>query len=234
MRPDQPRDCSAPWTEVTSWSAVGTFGKVTTVLFPDQSGHVVVSDSTGAVFVSDNDGTTWVQSSGTISGDMVTAVAATPSGATPAAVFVGTKSGKLLRSTNRGTSFSRVVRICPRSRSCRSLRRTPTARTRWCGSRRGPAACTARAIGAERSRGRAPGLTTDIQATDSGTSQFRSLTVAPTSGGQALFLSGFDGLFRSDNNATQWREIQTLVNYVVGVAVSPDYADDGTVVATVT
>ena len=76
------------------------------------------------------------------------------------------------------------------------------------------------------------GLTTDIQATDSGQSQFRSLTVAPTSGGQALFLSGFDGLFRSDNNATQWREIQTLVNYVVGVAVSPDYADDGTVVAT--
>ena len=216
----------------TSWSAVGTFGKVTTVLYPDQSGRVLVSDSTGAVFVSDNDGTTWVQSSGTISGDMVTAVAATPSGATPAAVFVGTKSGKLLRSTNRGTSFSRVGTKLPAEQvmSIAASNAYSTDKMVW---------VSTWTSGVYRSSDRggtftrqSAGLTTDIQATDSGQPQFRSLTVAPTSGGQALFLSGFDGLFRSDNNATQWREIQTLVNYVVGVAVSPDYADDGTVAAT--
>ena len=59
------------------------------------------------------------------------------------------------------------------------------------------------------------------------------VTVAkrPT-GGQVLFTAGFDGLFTSTDGGNVWREVQTLTDYVVGLDVSPDYADDATVIAT--
>jgi photosystem II stability/assembly factor-like uncharacterized protein len=216
-----------------TWAAVGSFGRITTVLFPDLTGRVVVGDSTGSVFVSDDDGTTWVQSSGTINGDMVTAIAAAPPSASPATVFIGTQSGKLLRSTNRGGSFAAVGSGLPAEQitAIAVSRNYQSDKTVW---------TSASTSGVYRSSDagvtfirKSSGLTTDAQAGSLGEPQFGHVTVAtgPT-GGQVLFTAGFDGLFTSTDGGNVWHEVQTLTDYVVGLDVSPDYTDDGTVIAT--
>ena len=50
---------------------------------------------------------------------------------------------------------------------------------------------------------------------------------------RTLFLEGFNGLFRSTDDGRQWHELETLSSsIVVGLAVSPNYASDGTVAVT--
>jgi photosystem II stability/assembly factor-like uncharacterized protein len=76
------------------------------------------------------------------------------------------------------------------------------------------------------------GLTTDEQADDVGVSQFRSISAGVGPGGDVqLFTAGFDGVFRSDDGGRRWRAAETLSEYVVGLAVSPVFADDDTIAA---
>ena len=60
-----------------SWSKVGSFLRVTDLLFTDTTGRVVVADGNGGIFVSDDDGGTWTRSGGKANGDIITALAAT-------------------------------------------------------------------------------------------------------------------------------------------------------------
>jgi photosystem II stability/assembly factor-like uncharacterized protein len=76
------------------------------------------------------------------------------------------------------------------------------------------------------------GLTTDHQADDLNTPHFGAVLVDETGGEQILFQPGFDGLFTSTNVGDQWTEVQTQSESIVGLAVSPDYANDHTVAAT--
>ncbi len=45
-----------------------------------------------------------------------------------------------------------------------------------------------------------------------------------------LFLGSFTGLYKSTNGARSWRKLDTLSRVVTGLAVSPDYKNDSTVV----
>lgn len=47
-----------------------------------------------------------------------------------------------------------------------------------------------------------------------------------------VFLAAYDGLFRSDNGGGSWREFQTRRGAINGVAISPGFARDGTVIVT--
>jgi photosystem II stability/assembly factor-like uncharacterized protein len=74
------------------------------------------------------------------------------------------------------------------------------------------------------------GLTTDPQADEVKVSQFRRISVAANAGGKnVLFAAGFDGLFRSDDEAARWVSVETLADYVVGLSVSPDFEHDSTI-----
>ncbi|MDJ0660579.1 MAG: YCF48-related protein [Crocosphaera sp.] len=47
---------------------------------------------------------------------------------------------------------------------------------------------------------------------------------------QTLFLSGFDGIFKSTNQGKTWQNLNTLSSrIVIGLAVSPDYENDSTI-----
>ena len=76
------------------------------------------------------------------------------------------------------------------------------------------------------------GLTTDEQADDVGVSQFRAISAGIGPDGDVqLFAAGFDGVFRSDDGGARWRAAETLAEYVVGLDVSPAFAQDGTIAA---
>ncbi|HZA77054.1 MAG TPA: hypothetical protein VE623_11780, partial [Acidimicrobiales bacterium] len=189
------------------WTAVGSFGRVTAVVF--SSSRVVVGDVNGAVYGSSDNGSTWVPSTGTVSGDMVTAAAALVPPATGGGVFVGTLGGRLFRSTDRGASFVEVGSGLPDEQitGIALSNNYATDGTLW---------LTVWNSGAYRSTNRGAtfsktsvGLTTDPQAAEVGRPQFGGVTVTPApNGGQVLFVAGFDGLFRSDDRANHWVQIQ--------------------------
>ncbi len=216
-----------------TWSAVGSFGRVRALVFPDSSGRIVVGDDSGEIFVSDNDGSTWVRSGGTTSGDPITALAATRFPTSGATVWAGTTSGRLLRSTNRGTSFAAVGSGLP-AEPLTAIGVSvgyPTDTTVWVSTWEQGVYWSGN--GGTTFTKRSAGLTTDSQATTENAPQFGSIAVAAAANGQeAVYLGGFDGLFRSDDKGTHWRELQTLTDYIVGLAVSPNYAEDATVIAT--
>ena len=111
----------------------------------------------------------------------------------------------------------------------------PTTRS---GCRCGTAAPTAPPTDGDTFERSGNGLKTNHQATDVGVADYRHLAIATggndddedqDEGATVMFLGGFDGLFRSDDDGANWRELQTQSEYLTGLDVSPDYADDGTV-----
>jgi photosystem II stability/assembly factor-like uncharacterized protein len=215
----------------SSWTTVGSFARVTAVVF--SGSRVVVSDANGAVYGSTDNGATWVPSTGTVAGDTVTGVAALAPPATDGSVFVGTLSGRLFRSTDRGVSFVAVGSGRPAEQitGIALSSNYATDGTLW---------LTAWSGGVYRSTDRGAtfspasvGLATDPQAAQVGRPQFGGVTAAMAPDGrQVLFVAGFEGLFRSEDGASRWSEIQTHADYVVGLDVSPDYENDAAAIVT--
>lgn len=211
------------------WSQVPGFSRVAGMGFVPASGRAVAGDDSGEVRVSDDDGASWT----TVSpgrGAAVTAVAAS-AGSGASTVFVGDATGRLLRSTDGATSFAPIGRGLPRD-SISSIAISPTFAsdgTVWASlSERG----VYRSTDAGRTWARSSrGLTTDEQAQRVNVAGFRTITAAKGADGTTLYLGGFDGLFRSDDGGDQWVESQTLVDFVTGLGVSPDFARDRTVAA---
>ena len=78
------------------------------------------------------------------------------------------------------------------------------------------------------------GLTKDEQADLLDRNHFGDVRVAVTSNGRStLFLGAFNGIFRSRDGGERWDEIETQpASIIIGVAVSPAYADDRTLILT--
>ena len=86
---------------------------------------------------------------------------------------------------------------------------------------------------------RSSGLTTNPQVQGTGYQDrvsFGRLHLAAGAlreGDRTLFLEGYNGLFRSTDDGRRWHELETLSSsIVVGLAVSPNYASDGTLAVT--
>jgi photosystem II stability/assembly factor-like uncharacterized protein len=84
---------------------------------------------------------------------------------------------------------------------------------------------------------RADGLTTDPQADEAeyvDRPDFGPVAAGDLGGGEEVVLvGGFDGLFRSTDGAGSWTEVDTIRSTtVVGLSVSPAFADDGTLLVT--
>lgn len=211
-----------------SWAPVpALYGIGALVFVPGRDRRVVAGDSRGQLLVSDDDGLTFrVQVAGP-GASAITAFAAGPSGT----LFAGTKDGSVLRSDDGGDTWAHVGRPLagPPINSLVLSRTYARDRTVW-------ASTWHRGVFRSTDAGRTwtaqlRGLTTDEQADTIRSPQFRSLAAAPRpGGGQRLFLAGYDGLFESNNDGTRWAEIQTEADYVTGLAVSPDFAADHTVV----
>jgi hypothetical protein len=164
------------------------------------------------------------------SGSAVTALGTRPQA--PATVtLAGTSTGELFRSTNAGSSFVQVGTGVPQEQVMAVAVSSDymTDHTIWLSTW---TSGVYRSINSGGSWTRtSTGLTGDHQADLYGLPQFDSLAMAPGQGGhQVLFAGGFDGLFRSDNRGATWQERQTLTEYITAFAISPNYAQDHTVI----
>ncbi|MDW3218710.1 MAG: hypothetical protein R8F63_08865 [Acidimicrobiales bacterium] len=72
------------------------------------------------------------------------------------------------------------------------------------------------------------GLTRSPQALSSGAADFAAIAIAPGGSGR-LVLGGFAGVFVADDGDDSWLPIETLDDYITGLAVSPDHAEDSTI-----
>ena len=214
------------------WAAIAGVGKVNSILFvPMHPGRVVVGADDGTVLISDDDGRSFRRATWAPGSDAITAIAV-GTGSAASTLFAGTRSGRLLRSQDGGATWSPFGSGLPSDQAVSSLlfsNAFAKDHTLWASMWRS---------GSYRSTDAGAtwtpvlrGLTTDAQAYEFRVAEFRNLALAATStGSQELFLGGYDGLFHSFDGGSRWQSIETLSEYVTGIAVSPDYAKDGTVV----
>ena len=143
----------------------------------------------------------------------------------------GTLSGHLLRSTDGGSSFSPIASGLPTDQIS-GLATSPDYdrdHTVW-------ASLANHGVYRSTDRGQtwtrtSRGLSTDMQAHVVKVAEFRGISAASGAHGTELYEAGFDGLFHSWTAARTWKESQTLVDFITGLDVSPEYANDRTVAA---
>jgi photosystem II stability/assembly factor-like uncharacterized protein len=215
-----------------TWTRVQGIGKVNAVTFvPDHVGRVVIGDASGVLHVSDDDAATFHEVGTSGDGAAITAVAV---GAKKAEsnLFAGTSKGDVLHSNDAGASWSKVGPGMPAHEQVNSLLLSDdyaTDTTLWASTFH--AGVYRSTDGGKTWTAQFKGLTSDAQAYQYGLPEFQALAAAlDSSGNQLLFLAGYDGLFKSSDRGSHWDAVETLREYVVGIAVSPNYADDGTVV----
>lgn len=211
------------------WTVVPGIGKVAAITFvPSHPLRVVIADAT-AVRISDDDGATFHAASGLTAAVTALSVGTGSSGST---MFAGTSTGKFLISTDAGASWSNVGVGVATHQQIESIAISgdyATDRTLW-------ASTFDRGVYRSTDRGRTwneaiTGLTTDAQAYTYKLPEFQELQIARDSAGrQVLYLAGYDGLFRSSDGANRWESVETLAEYVTGLAVSPNFDVDKTLV----
>ena len=220
------------------WSkVVGPFGRVTALTMANAGQRVIVGDEGGHVWYSDDGGTQWSEATGTPgaangAADPITAILATDGsdGSGKDEVFAGTDAATmLLRSSDGGESFATVGDGLPAG-PVNSIKVVPEGDDEvWVSMWHGGAyRSTDDGDTFERSGN---GLKSNHQAGDVGVADYRRLAIAKGGDGATVsFMGGFDGLFRSDDDGANWRELQTQSEYLTGLDVSSDYANDDTVI----
>jgi photosystem II stability/assembly factor-like uncharacterized protein len=220
-----------------TWIQVNALQQTTAVAFaPDVDGLVLAGDASGTVHRSEDRGATWSNLPFKAdNGGGIRSIAISPRFSSDHTFFVGTESAGVYRTTDGGSSFTRVDGGLDDPKTI-SLALSPsfgTDGTLWV-STYTDGAFVSTDRGANWSA-RRDGLTTNEQADLLHRSQFYDLRVAGNRGGEhaTLFLGGFDGLFRSRDGGQTWAEVQTQpASIIMGVAVSPAYAKDRTLFLT--
>lgn len=210
-----------------TWATVPSLVGVDALTFVAGRQHrLVAGTASGEILVSDDDGRTFRSPVG-LPGDggAVTAIVDGAGGT----LYAGTRAGQVLESEDGGDSWSLRGHLPGAPIQSFALsEHGGGGRTVWASTwHRGAFRST---DGGRTWQGRSRGLTTDEQGDRIRSPQFRAVVVAPVSGDVRLFLAGYDGLFESNDHGARWSEVQTQAEYVSGLAVSPDYRRDRTVV----
>jgi photosystem II stability/assembly factor-like uncharacterized protein len=216
-----------------SWSAVNSVTQASSIAFLPDGSRLVVGDSRGRVATSTDGGLTWDAVLTLHEGDAITAMAVGTTPDSGDALFAATESGRLFRSDDGGRSFISPGDGLP-DEEVRSLELSPdhaSDATVW-------ASTWDSGVFRSMDRGETwepmtDGLTTDPQADAVGVPQFRTLAAGNDgSGHRSLFVGGFDGFFRYDERRSTWESVETLSDYIAGLTVSPDFANDKTIAVT--
>lgn len=216
-----------------AWAPVeGLQGReVSAMAFAPDAPDVVFAGTTGTVLVSEDRGSTWDEKP---VGDEVhiEAIAASPAYSEDETIFVGTAEDGVWRSVDGGARFTEASRGLS-DRRVLDLQISPEF------SEDGGVMASTWLDGTFRTSDQgdswsrdAEGLTTNEQADLLERPHFIGLAESTPGdgGGSTIFLSGFNGLFRSTDGGDSWQELTTQdATNLQAVRVSPDFAQDGTV-----
>jgi photosystem II stability/assembly factor-like uncharacterized protein len=225
-----------------TWTPIPGLEDTTAVSFAaDVDGLVFTGDASGALHKSQDEtsqdgGTTWSSLPFKADkGGAIRSIAVSPRFSSDHTFFVGTEKAGVYRTTDGGSSFTRVDDGLDDPKTI-SLAISPsfgTDRTLWLSTYTDGAFVSSNR--GDSWSARRDGLTTNPQANLLHRSQFGNLRVATDGNGKnaTLFLGGFAGLFRSHDRGQRWEEVQTQpASIVMGIAVSPTYAEDHTLFLT--
>ncbi|WP_163659215.1 VPS10 domain-containing protein [Adonisia turfae] len=204
------------------WSMVLANVAATELAFDPENQFLLLGDDQGQIWRSEDNGVTWTTLTQIPDTGIVEAIAASPS-----VIYVGTESDGVYQSTDNAKSFSPVSDGLLDLRT-QDLAFTPDGNL-WLSTWE---AGTWQWDPTEKVWiTLAQGLTRDQQADDMEVPHFEELAVSPGyAKDSTLFLGGFDGLFRSQDNGQQWEQLEVLsLGTVVSMAVSPTFAEDQTV-----
>ncbi|MDQ1534544.1 MAG: hypothetical protein QOF28_2305 [Actinomycetota bacterium] len=213
-----------------TWRQTPRLGRVNVAAFvAGHTGRVVAGDATGTLLVSDDNGASF-RPAGKIPGAAITALAAGPAKA-ESTLFAATNTGVVFFSDDAGSSWSKVGAGLPDQQilALAFSGNFASDSTLWASTwHHGPYRST---DGGKTWKAQPRGLTTDPQANAFGYPEFHTIAVARNaSGKQVLYLVGYDGLFESSDEGAHWASVETVSEYITGLAISPNYANDHTVV----
>jgi photosystem II stability/assembly factor-like uncharacterized protein len=208
--------------------------KITALAFvPTQPEWLMIGNQEGQLYASQDGGQQWKLLVETKGKGQIQAIAVSPNFAQDNTVFVGTAQGGVLKSVNGGSSFSEVnaglseQQILSLGLSPNYATDSTIYATTW---NQGVFVST---NGGERWQKHSRGLTKDAQADQSKEPHFTDLAISPNfSTDKTIFLAGFDGLFKSENEGRSWVNLETgnaLAGDIKDIALSPDYANDSTI-----
>jgi len=200
---------------------------VSSRLAPDTD-RVLAGTRSGAVFMSRDDGESWQPAGRLPVETAVTVIEADISDSSGDSYFVGTGDHGLYRTADAGASFELLDNGLPGGHIT-SLDYSPDYAndhtlvvTTW-----KEAAYVSSDAGASWQH-YSDGLSTDKQANTPKyfSPQFRAVRMTGN-GAETLFLSGFDGLFRSADGGRHWEQLETLaVGLIKSLDISPPDADN--------
>lgn len=209
-----------------SWSGVdGDFGKVTAIVYlQDQSDHVILGDHRGDVYRSTDGGETWGKMHHLEGAGSITAMTASSGRDDDPVIMIATSSGQVFRS-EPGTEALKAALVPSGGQPVVSLALSPD----FAQDQTVFASVWHEGVYISRDAGNQwkrldQGLTRDRQAKTLGRPSFSELCVSQAfSSDQTLFLAGFDGLFRSEDAGTSWKQLSTIspLNFVA-LSVAPN------------
>jgi photosystem II stability/assembly factor-like uncharacterized protein len=216
-----------------TWTTTPAAGRATSVGFLADGATIVVGRADGRVQRSADGGATW-EITHQLDGEEASlgSLGAGPAGPAAATVVLGASDGRLLRSDDGAATFEALDAEGLPEGSVRGVQLSTTFAddgTMWVSSADdGVFVSTDGGATFEPSGDGLPQARSE--GGDETVPSFSTLALAAD--GETLFLGGREGLFRSDDGAGSWERSDAWTEYLVGLAVSPAFADDGTVVVT--
>ena len=210
--------------------------RITAIAFsPEQKKQILIGDNQGLVYKSSDEGEGWKRLFTIPNSGEIRAIAVSPNFSADKTLFVGTKKGGIFKTIDEGISFEKVnkglsdlaivsLAISPNY----GIDSTVFAST-W---HQGVFSSN---DGGNTWRKSSKGLTKDGQADATNMAHFGDLIVSPTfNQDRTIFLEGFNGLFKSTDGGSVWKEIDSTLSSstIMGLGLSPDYRNDSTVAIT--
>ena len=212
------------------WRKVIEKLKVTAVsYFPATGGKkILIGDSLGRLYISQDAGETWNLFAQNSEWGSINVIVFLPTGNNDRLpILIGTEKKGLIKTTDDGLSFISINRGFSDTVNIRSVAISPTYTadnalfaTTWY------EAVFRSTDGGESWEKNENGITKDSQADSDQyrSPHFRDLRISNSSDkSNAIFLAGFDGLFKSINAGKDWLQLETLpVSQIKGLAISAD------------
>ena len=212
-----------------SWQTIIEEPKITALaIHPQQNNYIVVGDRQGKLYLSQDGGKTWQRETIVGKGSTITAIAFSPTDST---MYLGTEKEGVWQSKDEGKTFValnsanapvKIQDIVPLA----NQNQTSLFVSDW-----------NKGVFFSNDQGKSwtlynQGLTQDSQADQKNFQRphFNDIALSPSfNQDQTLFVTGFNGLFKSTNKGQNWQEVDAFRRSIIGLVISPDYANDATV-----
>jgi photosystem II stability/assembly factor-like uncharacterized protein len=178
---------------------------------------VMFGTDAGTLYISENGGTTWKKYGQFPTGQKITCIELPPRFSLDSLFFIGTEREGVLRVINGGSTFQKADgapagRYITSLDSCYETGRLILFASTW-----HEAIFRSEDNGATWSH-YGTGLLKNKQANEYIAPHFSRITIADDT---TIFLGGFCGIFRSNDNGHSWYKLETLLDLIVGIDLSP-------------